>query len=335
MAVEYKPSTASVQWWVFDLPGGCPTVSAESSERRGTSTVEAIATVWGSLLVKFSRDHNSTNAKAALETFFRRTGLSGLGAHLPLDRAHLQSWGFYNTKQEARAEDLAAEVLESSEEELREEQEIFTGLEAEAKQQAAEAEAAGNASEAAKWTQEAARYTERLSVISLKLRHLAPQACLTTGPAETQEQSLEAFDAQATARQEELTQRIAMEGRMGIFEWLYGRERVDVITCYIKPGSAAPLHSEQERKPDALGVCKAVHGVERQRALPTTWMQGLRYVQEAPQGPRRLLRLQRLAGGCAECIQDRLLCFLKLRRLWKACGLRQAALLQAVRGERL
>jgi hypothetical protein len=235
MALEYKPVADSTQWWVFNLPADGLLMSAEArSERKGTSTVEAIAQVGSCLLVKFTKDHNSTNAKTTLDTFFRRSGASGLSAHLPPDKAHFRSWGFYETEKEAQAEDLADEIMEDTEEELREDEETFTRLEAEAKQKAAEAEAAGNAAEAAQCMQEAAGYAEKLSIITLKLRLLVPQACLTNGPAdETQDQlSLEAYDAQVTARKEELVQRIAVEGRMGIFQWWYGR--ADVLTCYVK-----------------------------------------------------------------------------------------------------
>ena len=226
MAVEYKQVGTSNRWWVFQLPADGLLLSAEAkSERKGTSKVEAIAKVGTCLLVKFTKDHNSTNAKTALDTFLRRSGAAGLSTLLPPDKAHFQSWGFYDTKKEAHAEDLADEILEDTEEQLREDEETFTRLEAEAKQKVAEAEAAGNALESAKCIHEAAGYAEKLNIISLKLRLLAPQACLTNWSVdENQEQlGLQAFDAQVTARKEELAQRIAVEGRMGIFQWVYGR----------------------------------------------------------------------------------------------------------------
>jgi hypothetical protein len=241
MVLEYKPNDSSVQWWVFDIPADGPTMSTEERPaRKGTSTVEAIAQVGACLLVKFTKALNATNAKSTLDTILRRSGMSSLGTPTSPDKAHFTSWGFYQTETEARAEDLADEILEDTEEELREDEATFARLESEAKQKAAEAEAAGNAVEAAKYMQEAAGYTEKVSLISLKLRLLAPQACLTNGPLdETQEQlSLEAFDAQVTARKEDLVQRIAVEGRMGIFNWKYGR--VDVITCYVKPRMPLP-----------------------------------------------------------------------------------------------
>ena len=92
MELEYKPSNSSVQWWVFDIPAGGLTMSIEEvSVRNRTSAVEAIAKVGNCFLVKFTKERTATNAKTALDTFFRRSGVSGLGSAIPLDKAHLQS----------------------------------------------------------------------------------------------------------------------------------------------------------------------------------------------------------------------------------------------------
>ena len=76
MVLEYKPSNSSVQWWVFDTPAGGLAMSVEERHvRNRASTVEAIAKVGNSLLVKFTKDYSATNAKTTLDTFFRRSGV--------------------------------------------------------------------------------------------------------------------------------------------------------------------------------------------------------------------------------------------------------------------
>ena len=70
MKVEYKACDTKVQWWVVDMPADGPSVSTEAmSTRKGTTTIEALALVKTSLVVKFTKDLNVTNAKNTLDTF--------------------------------------------------------------------------------------------------------------------------------------------------------------------------------------------------------------------------------------------------------------------------
>ena len=242
MKVEYKPNSLSAQWWVFETPADGLVVSEARSTRKGTSTLVALARAGTCLVAKFSKDVSGTVARTTFDTFARKSGLSGFGNPRQLDKVHLQSWGFYLTEREERAEEIAQGMLGATEVELREELDVFTTLVAEANQKASLAQAVGNVQEATKWTEEAARHMNKMSIASLKLRLLVPQACLTNGPeeesAKEHQLSLEDFEALTDARTEELVERIVEDGRMSIFEWLYGRE--DVLTVYIKPKMGHP-----------------------------------------------------------------------------------------------
>ena len=258
MKVEYKPNTEAAMWWVFYRPSGVDVpADGQIGELEFDAMIEAIGVVRDSVLVKYSRDVSTTSAGRALNAVSCRLGFDRpFGAPIQLDKAHLQSWGFYwsDEKVQEIAESLLEVVegksIEVAAAERREEVDARTAAEEEARKKAADCKAAGQLLQAKEWEENAQKHAQRLSVLSTQLRLLTPGGLLMLEAPEGEEPvepssgsqdlcitvTAGGLDERIVAlenREEKLKEHIAASSVEGIVRWIYGTP--DKLICYVKP----------------------------------------------------------------------------------------------------
>ena len=251
MRVEYKQSSKSVLFWVFDVPASVSLAGDATLGQVNFSTVvEAIGLVKDSVVAKYQRDVEVGSAGGALNTFSSKLGFNRpFGDPIPLDRAHLQSWGFYmpddklNEVSEAVLEVLEADDPEARLAELREEVETRTSEQEAAQKRVAELQAAGQLQEAKEWEARAQRHACRLDVLATQLRLLTPSGRLALA-GEQPSGSSDALVAASAAtlnerfaaaedREEKVKARVEELGQKSLIRWIYGSAPEELI-CYVK-----------------------------------------------------------------------------------------------------
>jgi len=122
MQVEYKQSSKSAVFWVFDVPASVSLAGDATIGPLNFSTVvEAIGLVKDSVVAKYQRDVEVGSANGALNALSNKIGFNKpFGEPIPLDKAHLQHWGFYIPDDKLnKVSEAVLEVLESDAPEAR------------------------------------------------------------------------------------------------------------------------------------------------------------------------------------------------------------------------
>jgi hypothetical protein len=253
MKIEYKPNDVALTNWVFELPDGVGISDNGFIEELGFSTVvDAMGLVNRSLLMISKRAIKSTAARHALNVVSSKLKFNRpFGEPMPLDKAHLQHWGFYWSEEKlAEVSEAVQEVLEADSPEavlagLREEMETRTNEKGEAQKKAAEDSAAGRLQDAKLWEDRAQKHAHRLEVLSTQLRLLTPSGrlALQTPAQEPSESSdalavsisggLDARLADAEARDANVKARVEERGQSSLIRWIYGK--ADTLICHVKP----------------------------------------------------------------------------------------------------
>jgi hypothetical protein len=251
MKVDYKQNSDCVRFWVFDVPSSVEILGdAQIGSLNFSTVVEALGLVKGSLVAKYQRDVKVTSAGSALNVFSNRLGFNKpFGDPIPLDRAHLQHWGFYmpddtlNEVSEAVLEVLESDTPEARLAELREEVETRTSEQEAAQKRVAELQAAGGLQEAKEWEARAQRHARRLDVLSTQLRLLTPSGRLALAgeqPSGSSDALVAASAATLNERfaaaedcEEKVKARVEELGQKSLIRWIYG-SAPDELICYVK-----------------------------------------------------------------------------------------------------
>ena len=258
MKVEYKPVSDAVKFWHFDRPADVSFCDGQLEEV--DTIVDAIGSVKDSVLVVFKHDSKVTVARKALNAMMRKYGFSDpFGVPIPLDKAHLHSWGFYWT--EAKVEEVSEAILDAFDSDSPET--VVAYLQAEvddrtvekdrAQKQADERRAAGQLEEAKELEEEAQRHAHRLEVLSIQLRLLTPGQLMLSAPVDSEPSSgstelcvsaggrtlddrMAAVDdrlADVEDRKEKVKELVEEHAKKSLINWVYGS--CDTLVCYEKP----------------------------------------------------------------------------------------------------
>ena len=255
MKVLYQPSNVAAMWYVFHRPSS---VDVSGDNRVGplefNTIVDAIGVVATSVVVKYKRAVKATSAQNALNVVSGKFGFDRpFGDPLALDRAHLQSWGFYWSDE--KVQDISEAVLDALDSdspetvvsELLQEVEVRTVEKERAQKQAVDRKAAGQLMEAEELEAEVQRHAHRLEVLSMQLQLLKPGGLLRLESPESPEPSsgstelsvaagsggLDERIAAAADQEEKVKERVEELCKQGLIFWIYGTP--DELICYVKP----------------------------------------------------------------------------------------------------
>jgi hypothetical protein len=216
--------------------------------------VDAVGVVGTSVVVKYKRAVKATSAQNALNVVSGKFGFDRpFGDPLALDRAHLQSWGFYWSDE--KVQDISEAVLDALDSdspetvvsELLQEVEVRTVEKERAQKQAEDRKAAGQHVEAEELKAEVQRHAHRLEVLSMQLQLLKPGGLLRLEAPESPEPSSGSIElsvatgsgglderiAAAADQEEKVKERVEELCKRGFIFWIYGTP--DELICYVKP----------------------------------------------------------------------------------------------------
>ena len=267
MQIEYKRNDTHARFWVFSAPEGVEVDPQQTAvlEVDFETSVQSLALVDRSVLVVYKYDVQAVSAKSALNTIARHLGFAAFGTPLPLDRFHLETWGFYTP--EADLVDLTesllgleSELVEAASPEAafqeavaqkRTEVDARKAVEVEQREKAAELQAADKPEEAQWWIQKAEQTARKLRLLSVELDMLAPGVETLSRALQGPEPTASSTDVapsdaggnrgglrqsldQAAQREDAFKAKVDAHKRSRTFRWFYGAAP-DSVTCYVKP----------------------------------------------------------------------------------------------------
>jgi hypothetical protein len=269
MKVEYKLNSENAAFWRFE----CPTGEAipkdwKLAEMPCQTIVEAIGVVKDSVLVKYKHEVSATVAARSLKAVSRHVGFNNpLGTCIPLDRVHLQCWGFHwsDEKVQEVAEPfldlLSGESPETVVAACREQAEVFANEKEKAQKRADELRAAGRLEEARVLDEDAQRYAQQMDVIYTQLGLLAPGGLLMLeAPANSESSSCTELSAAAGTLDERLAaaedceesmkKKVEELGKKDLIQWIYGEPDTLIVNVKPKMSVSRRLEYIRSKNPD-------------------------------------------------------------------------------------